>query len=152
MTQQKQPGLHWISMSQQELRGPEGHQEKFSAVTLLTNCRSMNAVMRPMKHCKASFARPPSLSVGSYLYSLQTSRVLPHFTSSWESVFSKTRRESVSVDISLPNGLRKQPEATRTPPEIFWCFSMKSWQTMTRKEWQGEPMPYNSVHCLLDYT
>ena len=31
---------------------------------------------RSVKHCEASYASPPSLSATSYLYSLQTSRVL----------------------------------------------------------------------------
>ena len=39
---------------------------------------------------------------------------------------SKTPHEFVSADITLPINLslQKGEEATRTPPEVFWCISL----------------------------
>ena len=43
-----------------------------------------------------------------------------------ESVLAKPHVESVSADIPLPIGQspQKQQEATRAPPEVFWCISL----------------------------
>ena len=53
--------------------------EKFSATPL--NDVKFSQDVRPMKRCKASYARALSLSIEYYLYSLQTSRVLPQVVS-----------------------------------------------------------------------
>jgi hypothetical protein len=75
------------------------------------------------KHCKASYAsKPLFVSIGSYLYSLQTPLTL-----NW-SCFSKclaSAHESVSAEIIMPIDLspQKWQEATRMPSEVFWCVS-----------------------------
>jgi len=61
--QQKQPGIHLTRISQ-DARNSQPCLSKWSEDA------------RPIKHCKASHANTLSLSVESYLYSLQTSHVL----------------------------------------------------------------------------
>ena len=84
---------------------------------------------RPTKCCKASYASP--VIAESYLCSLQTSHALPWVSPQQSAMwvcFSKTPRESVTADITLPISWspRKQQEATRAPPEGFfsWCVSL----------------------------
>ena len=133
MTQQKQPGLPWIGMSQQEGLGSAGMPGEVLCHASLTKVK-ISEDMRPKKHCKARYASPPSLTVESYLYSLQISsvlpRVLPQQNTMWVCL-SKTPLESVSADRSrnvhftLPIGPRPQKwqEAARTPPEVSWYVS-----------------------------
>lgn len=100
---------------------------------------------RPTKHHKTSCATPchPQTSHGS----------------SHGSYLSKIPHDSVSADISrnfystLPIGRspRMWKEVARTPPEGFFFFfgaflSMKSWQTMTIKEWPGILIPSRVIH------
>ena len=68
--------------------------------------------------CRASYAsKPPSQSVESYLYSLQTSHVLHG------SCLSTCICLSWHLSVSQP----ESEEAARncsTPPEVFWCISL----------------------------
>jgi hypothetical protein len=65
------------------------------------------------KYCQASYAsKLLSLSLGSYLYSLQRSRVLLGSCLSTWVCLSKTPCESVLADITMPINLSK--EATRS--------------------------------------
>ena len=107
---------------------------------------------RLMKHCKPSYTSQATLSIESYLHSLQTSHTLlwVRQNTMWVCL-NRTLHKSISADISrnfyfaLPIGLssQKQQEAARTPPEGFFgaFLSMKSQQMMTSKEWQGLSIP-----------
>ena len=81
--------FHWIGTRQWAWPGPARMPREALC------CASLNKVKisegaRPMKHCMATYTSALSLSVGSYLYSLQTSCVL--------SLVSKISHESVSHD------------------------------------------------------
>ena len=73
MIQQKQLGCCWIGTSQQEWPGPTRTPEVLCHVSLNEEKIREDA----MNCCKASYASTSSLSVESYLYSLQRSHVLP---------------------------------------------------------------------------
>jgi hypothetical protein len=60
----------WVSGSDQSQ--PE-LQKKFSALPLKE--LKISKDVKPKKHCKATYASTPSLSIESYLYSFQTSCV-----------------------------------------------------------------------------
>lgn len=73
--QQKLPGFPQVCMSQWEQPEPARRPSE------VLWCASLNKVKisedtRPLKHCKSTYASALSLSVESYLYSLQTSHVL----------------------------------------------------------------------------
>jgi hypothetical protein len=82
--------------------------------------------------CKASSTSKPLLqSAESYLYTLQTSRVLLGscltmcIALAHESVLANLH-VGLSQQASLPISLspQKQQEATSTPSEVFWCVSL----------------------------
>ena len=69
---------------------------------------------------------------------------------------SKTPHESVSADVILPIALspRKQQEAARTPPEVFWCTSLYGVRTngaqLHNRRWTNAHMllHHSSLHVL----
>jgi len=92
------------------------------------------------QHCRAgSMSEPLSLSIESYLYSLQTLRVLHGscltlcLALACDSVLAKLHVGSVSADITLPicQSMRRRQETTSTPPEVFLVpFSLWSHDSM----------------------
>ena len=97
--------------------------------------------------CRASYAnKPPSQSVESYLYSLQTSRV---FHGSYLTTCLASARASVSTAIILPIGssLQKWQKASGTPP--LMCLSLwspyKQWPINNGKAYQYQPA--SSIVC-----
>ena len=97
--------------------------------------------------CRASYAsKPPSQSVESYLYSLQTSRVLH---GSYLTTCLASARASVSTAIILPIGssLQKWQKASGTPP--LMCLSLwslyKQWPINNGKAYQYQPA--SSIVC-----
>ena len=119
-----------------------------SSHTSLTEGTIME-VSRPKSTVKAL-----PLSIQSYLYSLRTSCVLqgPCLTTCLASAhwvwLSNTPCKSVSADVTLPIGpsLRKWQEATRTPPESFWCISL--YGVMTNGAQLGNVRWTNPCMCL----
>jgi hypothetical protein len=104
--------------------GPPGTPEDVLVFALLSKDG------RPRKHCKVSYAsKPPSLSTESYLYSLQTSRVLHvscltmYLASAHESLLAKP-----PVSLYQLTSLCQSPEFMEVmPPEhyqSFWCISL----------------------------
>ena len=91
--------------------------------------------------CRASYAsKPPSQSVESYLYSLQTSRVLH---GSYLTTCLASARASVSTAIILPIGssLQKWQKASGTPPLMrlsLWS-PYKQWPINNGKAYQYHP-------------
>lgn len=113
--QQKQPDLHWISMSQQEWPKPARKPGVL--------CRAPHKAVkicedaRPMKWCTTSYASTLSLSVGSYLqislkYSNTPNITCPH-----------TGLASSKHHMSLQH--MTQPEI---PTSRSCCFSLKLWK------------------------
>jgi hypothetical protein len=80
-------------MNQQEGQGHQGHQEK------IKDMRPRSLAKLAMQENQAPL--PQSLSFESYLYSLQTSRVLH---GSGLSMCLASTCESVSADITVPTG------------------------------------------------
>ena len=96
--QKKQPGLHRIGIIQRVQTGPNGMPGEVLCCVFLNEVKiSEDEDVKPTKHCKASYASTPSLFIGSYLHSLQTSHVLqwilPQPNTRWVCL-SKTPRES----------------------------------------------------------
>lgn len=93
-------------------------------------CASLNEVKvskdekaRPTKHCKASYSTVLSLSVRSYLYFLQTSRVFP------PSCLSKTPHDVVSPSEST------SPEA---PRNFHYAHVSVSSAVRLQREWDAK--------------
>lgn len=86
---------------------------------------------RPRKHCKTSYISPPPLSVESYLYSLQTTRVLSHYMSlSWQNSTWVCISWHYSANWPEFMGVARSHQTTTWSFLVF--LSMKSRQTMTR--------------------
>lgn len=99
--QQKLPGLLQISRSQQEQPGPAWTPWEVLCHASFNEVKSTKDV-RPMKHSTPSYASIWSLSVEFYLYSLQTSYVLPWIlpqqSTMWVCITWYTQKLSISED------------------------------------------------------
>ena len=92
--QQKPPGLQQICLSQQERPEPAGTPEEVFCHASLNEVKISKDLI-PLKSWKSSYAGTLSLSIESYLYSLQTScvlpQVLPQQNTTWVCITCTTR-------------------------------------------------------------
>lgn len=128
--QQKQPGLHQIGSRQQEWLGAAGTPEVLCLPPLMK--WRLAKTKRPMIQCKAICAKPP-LSIHWVLFMLPANITCPHrgLVSPLESVLA-------DITVNWPKAqvcgsCKKLPEQHQ---KFFGTFlSMRSWQTMTNKQW-----------------
>ena len=148
MTQQRQPGLHWISLSQQETPGE------------VLCCASLNKVkisededLRPTKRCRASYASPPSLTLRPITLSPDITcptGVLPQHKATWLCL-SKTPREPVPADIarhfpSLCQSVASKPSRSRQNITRRFLMHLSLWSP--EKQWpinNGKAYQYHAA-------
>ena len=136
-----QPSLHRISISQWEQPEPT---EKPREVRC---CASLNKVEiskdeRPTKHCTASNASSLSLSVGSYLHSLQISRLLMDSKTSHKSASAKHGMSlhhmmQPEISTSLPH-LAKAVSLDVSTPSVYYSFFLLEKSEMQESQMQSE--------------
>lgn len=162
MAQQKQSYLSQIGTSQQERPGPTGTPGEVLSLPCLSQGSEdqQRSPKRKRKmgdqesiHCKASYASLVSLSVGSYLCSLQTSHILP-----WVSAYHihLSQQNCTWVRISWHHCIRRLARvfgSSKKPPEHHQKFygvcgflSMRPWQIMTLTKRQGIIIPSSITH------